>query len=65
MAEVSQTNKYRRGPNTVDVYREYMKKQNAEPEIVSLEQGAFGGWIGSSRAKNVLLYFHGISYSCS
>ena len=36
-----------------------MKSQNLETEVVSLEAGARGGWIGSSNAKEVLLYFHG------
>lgn len=37
-----------------------MKKIKCEPEIVKLDDtGASGGWIGSSKAKNVLLYFHG------
>jgi hypothetical protein len=41
------------------VYRKYMKEQSVEREIVSLEQGVSGGWIGSSQSKSVLLYFHG------
>jgi hypothetical protein len=37
-----------------------MKSQNLEPEVVVLENRAEGGWIGSSKAKEVLLYFDGM-----
>jgi len=39
-----------------------MISQNLEPEVVKLDDGAGGGWIGGSKAKEVLLYFHGSGY---
>jgi hypothetical protein len=43
----------------MDVYGEYMKKHNLDPEIIELDAGARGGWIGPSDSKRVLLYTHG------
>ncbi|KAK2766060.1 hypothetical protein FQN54_007575 [Arachnomyces sp. PD_36] len=48
--------------STIKVYRTYMKKIKSEPEVIDLGDGACGGWIGSSKAKNVLLYLHGGGY---
>lgn len=61
----SQADEYRPGPDTMSVYRAYMKEHGAKYEVVTLEQGAFGGWIGSPKAKSVLLFFHGSSIHCS
>ncbi|KAH7403807.1 Alpha/Beta hydrolase protein [Cadophora sp. MPI-SDFR-AT-0126] len=47
---------------TLDMYCEYMKSQNLKPEVVELENGLGGGWIGSPKAKKVMLYFHGSGY---
>jgi hypothetical protein len=44
---------------TVDAYRASMKRQNSEPNLVTLESGATSGWIGSAKSVNILLYFHG------
>lgn len=37
-----------------------MLSQTLEPQVVKLDAGAAGGWIGSPRAKEVLLYFYGM-----
>jgi hypothetical protein len=38
-----------------------MTEQKLEPDIVMLGAGASGGWIGSPKAKQVMLYFHGMN----
>jgi hypothetical protein len=43
----------------MDVYRAYMKEQKIDPDVVMLDAGTVGGWIGSSEARTALMYFHG------
>ncbi|KAL4863107.1 hypothetical protein BDV12DRAFT_31837 [Aspergillus spectabilis] len=50
--------------STMDVYGEYMKTHNLDPQIIDLDAGARGGWIGPSDSKRVLLYTHGGAYTC-
>jgi hypothetical protein len=51
---------YTRRGSTIDIYRSYVKKAGLESDVVKLDNiGTSGGWIGSPKAKNVLLYFPG------
>lgn len=38
-----------------------MRKRGLEPEIVSLPHNTEGYWLGNKNAKNVLVYYHGMS----
>ncbi|KAL4986387.1 Alpha/Beta hydrolase protein [Aspergillus falconensis] len=44
---------------TVHGYETYMKQKNLVPEIVTLNHGAQGLWVGNKNAKNVVVYYHG------
>lgn len=41
-----------------------MKQRNLAPEIVDLNHGAKGLWIGNKNAKDVVVYYHGSSSFC-
>jgi acetyl esterase/lipase len=45
------------------VYRAYTKEQRSDPDIVTLDVGTSGAWIGPSKAKKVFIYFHGGGYT--
>ncbi|KAL4886706.1 Alpha/Beta hydrolase protein [Aspergillus karnatakaensis] len=48
--------------STMEVYTEYMKRHSLGAEVIELDAGARGGWIGPSNSKRVLLYLHGGAY---
>ncbi|KAL5338258.1 Alpha/Beta hydrolase protein [Aspergillus crustosus] len=48
--------------STIDVYGEYMKKHGHVSEIIELDAGARGAWIGPPNPQRVLLYMHGGAY---
>ncbi|KAL4977366.1 Alpha/Beta hydrolase protein [Aspergillus desertorum] len=43
---------------TVHAYETYMKQKNLMPEIVTINHGAQGLWVGNKHAKNVVVYYH-------
>ncbi|KAL4743318.1 Alpha/Beta hydrolase protein [Aspergillus similis] len=43
---------------TVQGYETYMKQKNLSPEIVTLNHGAHGLWVGNKNARNVVVYYH-------
>ncbi|KAL4995093.1 Alpha/Beta hydrolase protein [Aspergillus recurvatus] len=46
---------------TVHGYETYMKQNHLTPETVTLNHGAQGLWVGNKNAKNVVVYYHGLS----
>ncbi|EEP79611.1 conserved hypothetical protein [Uncinocarpus reesii 1704] len=52
-------------PPTNGVYDQYVKQKGMESQTVELEHGGLGHWIGNKDAKNVLIYFHGMSNTLS
>jgi len=47
---------------TVDVYIPFVKQRGLPEQITHLEDGAKFVWLGSPKAENVILYFHGGAY---
>ncbi|OAP55714.1 hypothetical protein AYL99_09866 [Fonsecaea erecta] len=50
-------------PTTIEGYTAFAKKQNFEPEIVELDDGAWGCFAGPKTAKKTLVWFHGGGYT--
>ncbi|KAL4940680.1 hypothetical protein BDV06DRAFT_17110 [Aspergillus oleicola] len=46
-------------PSTTSGYEAWRAQQGITPEIVKLNHGAEGLWIGNKDAKNVVVYYHG------
>lgn len=51
-------------PSSNDIYKTYTKQAGVQPLSVDLGQGALGHWVGNPAAKNVLIWYHGMS-SCA
>jgi acetyl esterase/lipase len=47
---------------TTPIYVKYAKDNDFAPESITLPSGTQAHWIGSSRAKKVVVYFHGGGY---
>ncbi|OJJ62766.1 hypothetical protein ASPSYDRAFT_142852 [Aspergillus sydowii CBS 593.65] len=45
--------------SAIQGYEIYAKQHNITPEIVGLNHGASGLWIGNKSAKNIVIYYHG------
>lgn len=53
-------------PNTSDGYNSFAKKKGFAPEIVDLDDGAYGCFLGRKSAKKTLVWFHGMLFQlCS
>ncbi|KAL4958756.1 putative 6-hexanolactone hydrolase [Aspergillus stella-maris] len=46
-------------PSTFSTYETWANSQGIKPEVVKLNHGAEGLWIGNKNAKNVVVYYHG------
>ncbi|KAJ3493920.1 hypothetical protein NLG97_g4415 [Lecanicillium saksenae] len=46
-------------PTSDQVYASYARRAKGKTQIVQLPSGASGYWIGDSKAKNVIVWFHG------
>lgn len=51
-------------PALRDSYKKYCKKNGLKQNIIKLETGTEAYWIGSPKAKNIVIYFHGSCISC-
>ncbi|KAL1964236.1 hypothetical protein VTN77DRAFT_7194 [Rasamsonia byssochlamydoides] len=47
------------GAPTAKAYEQVAQKRGFEPEIVTLDHGAKGFWVGRKDARNVVVYYHG------
>ncbi|OCT46171.1 putative acetyl-hydrolase [Cladophialophora carrionii] len=50
-------------PTTSEGYQTFCKKQKVTPEVVELEHGATGCFLGPKTAKKTLVWFHGGGYN--
>ncbi|TWU71017.1 hypothetical protein ED733_002674 [Metarhizium rileyi] len=46
-------------PLTNVVYEHYARSASVRPDTVALDAGAYGHWVGSRDAENVLIWYHG------
>ncbi|KIX97477.1 uncharacterized protein Z520_06929 [Fonsecaea multimorphosa CBS 102226] len=50
-------------PTTYEGYTSFAKKRKFDPEVVDLDDGAYGCFLGPKTAKNALVWFHGGGYT--
>lgn len=48
-------------PPDDQVYHTVMKKRGLQPEVVQLPHDTEGYWLGNKNAKNVVVFYHGMS----
>jgi hypothetical protein len=53
--------RYMNPPNTTPTYIKFAKENGFVPQSITLPSGAQAHWIGNKSAKQVVIYYHGMS----